>query len=80
MFFGRGSDEQPYRLTYADSDDGYNWTRHGDIEGLTLSHDDWDSEMMAYPSVVTTRTGTYMFYNGNNYGHDGFGCAKLISW
>jgi len=80
MFFGRGSDEQPYRLTYADSDDGYNWTRHGDIEGLTLSDDDWDSEMMAYPSVVTTRTGTYMFYNGNNYGHDGFGCAKLISW
>jgi predicted GH43/DUF377 family glycosyl hydrolase len=80
MFFGKGKEEEPYRLTYAVSEDGYNWTRHNDIKGLSLSENGWDSEMMAYPSVVTTKTGTYMFYNGNNYGHEGFGCAKLVSW
>jgi predicted GH43/DUF377 family glycosyl hydrolase len=80
MFFGKGKEEDPYRLTYAVSEDGYSWTRHGDIKGLQLSDTGWDSEMMAYPSVVHTETGTFMFYNGNNYGRDGFGCAKLISW
>ncbi len=80
MFFGKGKEEEPYRLTYAVSKDGYTWTRQGDIKGLTLSDDGWDSEMMAYPAVVTTGTGTYLFYNGNNYGREGFGCAKLLSW
>jgi hypothetical protein len=80
MFFGKGKEEEPYRLAYAVSEDGFSWTRHDDINGLSLSEEGWDSEMMAYPSVVTTPTGTYMFYNGNKYGHDGFGCAKLISW
>jgi hypothetical protein len=80
MFFGRGEEEEPYRLAYADSEDGYTWTRYNDITGLSLSEKGWDAEMMAYPSVITTGTGTYMFYNGNNYGHEGFGCAKLVSW
>lgn len=80
MFFGKGKEEEPYRLTYAVSEDGYSWKRHGDIEGLTLSDSGWDSEMMAYPSVVSAASGTFMFYNGNNYGRDGFGCAKLVSW
>ena len=80
MFFGKGKEEEPYRLAYAVSKDGYDWTRYDDIKGLSLSNQGWDSEMMAYPSVVTAATGTYMFYNGNNYGYEGFGCAKLVSW
>ena len=80
MFFGKGMEEQPYRLTYAESTDGINWVRRGQISGLTLSERGWDSEMMAYPSVVTTDSGTFMFYNGNNYGRSGFGCAMLKSW
>ncbi|MGP9789183.1 hypothetical protein [Roseinatronobacter sp. NSM] len=80
MFFGKGKEQEPYRLTYAVSKDGYTWTRHGDMKGLDLSEEGWDSEMMAYPAVVTTNSGTYMFYNGNNYGYDGFGCAELVSW
>jgi hypothetical protein len=31
--------------------------------------------MAAYPAVVTAADRTYLFYNGNAYGHDGFGYA-----
>jgi hypothetical protein len=40
----------------------------------------WDSEMQAYPSVVVSENQTYLFYNGNEYGKQGFGCAVLESW
>lgn len=80
MFFGRGKEDDPYRLAYAESSDGLAWTQHQTLSGLELSSEGWDSEMMAYPAVVTTNSGTYMFYNGNNYGRDGFGCARLLSW
>ena len=31
--------------------------------------------MVGLSSVVETREGTYLFYNGNNYGETGFGVA-----
>ncbi|WP_282153575.1 hypothetical protein [Ruegeria atlantica] len=80
MFFGKGTEEVPYKLTYATSKDGIEWERHGSISGLELSKKGWDSQMMAYPAIVEVQSGTYMFYNGNDYGREGFGCAKLVSW
>ena len=40
----------------------------------------WDSQMQAYPAVVTAGGRTYLFYNGNDYGREGFGYAELESW
>lgn len=80
LFFGSGSENKPYQLEYAVSSNGHNWTRCGEIPGLSLSKSGWDSEMMAYPAVISTKGGTYMFYNGNDYGREGFGCARLLSW
>ena len=80
MFFGAGSEAEPYRLAYAESGDGINWQRKDDELGLTLSATGWDSQMMAYPAVVTWRDRTYMFYNGNEYGRTGFGYAELKEW
>jgi hypothetical protein len=31
----------------------------------------------SYPGLLKVRDKTYMFYNGNNYGKDGFGYAVL---
>jgi hypothetical protein len=77
MFYGYGSEAAPYKLGFAESRDGYSWVRNdGDI-GLNLSKSGWDSEMMAYPAVIETRSGTYLFYNGNSYGRAGFGAALL---
>jgi predicted GH43/DUF377 family glycosyl hydrolase len=67
----------PYRLGYAFSEDGVNWTRDDDKIGLTVSPDGWDSEMVYANSVCVTKYGTYMFYNGNDYGRTGFGYAEL---
>jgi hypothetical protein len=35
--------------------------------------------MQAYPAVMQIRDKTYLFYNGNDYGRDGFGIAELIA-
>ncbi len=78
MFFGYGSDSHPYRLGYAESNDGSNWLRKDSDLGLELSNSGWDSEMMAYPCVVKYKERIFMFYNGNDYGRYGFGYAELI--
>lgn len=80
MFYGAGTKELGYRLAYAESSDGINWARKDDEVGISVSTSGWDSEMQAYPSIVKCREGTYMFYNGNDYGRDGFGYAVLDHW
>lgn len=76
MYYGYGTEAIPYRLTYAESKDAVHW-ENKEI-GLTLSQDGWDSQMMAYPSFIRDGKKGYLFYNGNNYGYDGFGYAELI--
>lgn len=66
-----------YRLGYAESVDGTRWQRHDDKVGIDVSEEGWDSEMVAFASVIESKHGTYMFYNGNNYGETGFGVAVL---
>lgn len=65
-----------YRLGYAESADGINWVRCDNKLGIDVSDgNEWDSQMMGYPSFVRTKYGSYLFYNGNDYGADGFGYA-----
>ncbi|MGY1808892.1 hypothetical protein ACI8AF_16105 [Blastococcus sp. SYSU D00669] len=77
MYFGAGTEATTYRLTFADSADGRTWRRRDGLLGLDVSASGWDSEMVAYPAVVTTPAGTFLLYNGNGYGRDGFGIAAL---
>ncbi|PHR59448.1 MAG: hypothetical protein COA44_00455 [Arcobacter sp.] len=78
MFYGYSSEIYPYQLGYALSNDGLNWERKDNQIGIELSTKGWDSEMMAYPCVLSIKDKTYLFYNGNNYGLDGFGYAEMI--
>lgn len=77
MFYGYSTEEKHYQLGYATSTDGKIWARKDNELGVGLSRSGWDSEMMAYPSIVQTQKSTFMFYNGNSYGHEGFGYAVL---
>ena len=77
MFFCAGSENTGYRLAYAESPDGLYWNRQDEALGLNVSDSGWDSEMMAYPSVIKYQDKTYLLYNGNNYGKAGFGYAIL---
>jgi hypothetical protein len=75
-----GTLQKDYVSGYAESDDGVNWTRKDHEIGIERSESGWDSEMLCYPSLLTHGEKTYMFYNGNGYGDDGFGYAELIEW
>jgi predicted GH43/DUF377 family glycosyl hydrolase len=78
MYFGAGTERLPYRLAYARSRDGFEWERDDEALGLERSASGWDSEMIAYPAVVVAGGRTYLFYNGNGYGREGFGYAERV--
>ena len=80
MFFGASTPTQSYRLSFAESDDGFSWLRKDDFLQLPYSLNDFDSEMSAYPSIIRSDKNVYMFYNGNDYGKEGFGYAELLDY
>jgi hypothetical protein len=77
MFYSVRYVEKLYRLGYAESVDGLNWTRKDQDAGIDVSDTGWDSQMICYPAVITVKGRTYLFYNGNNNGETGFGWAEL---
>jgi hypothetical protein len=66
-----------YRIGYAYSDDLVNWVRDDKAGGITLSESGWDSEMMCYPNIFDIGKDVFLLYNGNAFGKDGFGLARL---
>ena len=68
-----------YKIGYAYSYDMVNWIRDDSLAGIGLSDSGWDSEMMAYPYVLSVGSKIYMFYNGNEFGRYGFGYAELCA-
>jgi hypothetical protein len=66
-----------YRLGYAWSDDLLHWHRDDANCGLEASNGAWDSKMVCYPHLFNCEGKTYLAYNGNNFGRDGFGLAEL---
>lgn len=67
-----------YRLGYAESSDGINWIRKDESLGLVVTPDGFDSDAIMYSSVITANGRTFCFYNGNNFGEQGFAVAELI--
>jgi hypothetical protein len=75
----RNNKSNSYRVKYASSLDGINWTRQPNPNfELDISTTGWDSEMVAYPCVIKDNKDLYMFYNGNGFGKTGIGLAKWI--
>ena len=77
MWYSIRSRSKGYRIGYATSPDGTIWTRRDDVEGLEPAVDGWDSEMICYAAELSTEFGTYLFFNGNEYGRSGVGFAIL---
>lgn len=73
----RTDKRQSYRLGYAESHDGIQWTRRDEIVGIELSEDGWDSIMMCYPYIYQHHGKKYLLYNGNGFGESGLGYAVL---
>lgn len=73
----RGSNSGAYNIGYAYSTDLENWVRDDNLSGINKSVHGWDSEMIAYPFIEHVDDKYYMFYNGNEFGKNGFGYATL---
>ncbi len=71
-FAARG---ESYRLAYAESGDGIEWSRKDADAGLAPSSSGWDAEMVEYPLVFDYGGSRHMLYNGNGYGATGVGHA-----
>ncbi len=73
----RTNKNSSYRIGYAESNNGINWTRKDNEVGIDVSKSGWDSEMIEYPFVYDHKAKRYMIYNGNTFGKTGFGYAVL---
>lgn len=66
-----------YRIGYAFSNDGINWTRDDENAGIDVSKSGWDSKSIEHSFVFRHKSTTYMLYTGNEFGKTGFGYAIL---
>ncbi|MGC3940412.1 hypothetical protein ACOTTU_21640 [Roseobacter sp. EG26] len=66
-----------YRIGYAESSDGLDWTRMDDKGGLQTTGEGWEATMTCYPYALQIDGRIHMFYNGNGFGRSGFGYAIL---
>jgi hypothetical protein len=67
---------ETYRIYSATSDDGLSWQRDS-LPMIDVAPAGWDSEMICYGSRLDCPKGNFLLYNGNAYGKDGFGAARI---
>jgi hypothetical protein len=67
---------ETYRIYSAISNDGLSWRRES-LPMIDVARAGWDSEMICYGSPIDCFAGNFLLYNGNAYGKDGFGAARL---
>ncbi len=80
MFYSIRRRSCGYRLGYAESLDGIRWERQDHRIGLDVQGSGWESDNICYSALIETKYGSYLFYNGNQYGKTGFGFARLEGW
>ena len=77
MIFTWGDLSGNYRMGYALSKDGISWQRNDEEINFHPSESGWDDKWVSYGALFTLNDLTYMLYNGNAMGKDGFGLAIL---
>lgn len=77
MIFTWGNKKGNYQMGYATSTDGENWNRDDARLNFYPSEKGWDDKWVSYGALFDVNNNTYMVYNGNEMGKDGFGLAIL---
>lgn len=70
---------QAYRLGYAESKDGLDWVRKDNELNLDVSDCGFDSKAIMYAAPLCLNGKEYLFYNGNDFGLDGFALAEKVN-
>ncbi len=78
MFYSvRRKSFNAYRLGYAESADGKVWQRLDEKLNLDVTPGSFDSDAIMYAAPIAVDDRLYVFYNGNEFGKDGFAVAIL---
>lgn len=64
-----------YRMGYAVSTDGLSWRRRDEQMGLDITPGSFDSVAIMYAAPIRVGERMYCYYNGNDFGRDGFAVA-----
>lgn len=64
-----------YRIGAAVSWDGRNWARKDDVFALDVGEASWESTAVMYAAPVFIDGKLVVFYNGNDFGREGFAAA-----
>ncbi|MGZ3867207.1 MAG: hypothetical protein ACXVC6_11975 [Bacteroidia bacterium] len=75
LWFSYRGGNNTYRIGLAKSTDMKSWKRE-EVD-LPVSAEGWDSQMVCYACPFIYKGEKYLLYNGNAYGADGTGLAKL---
>ncbi len=71
----RGDASKSYRIGYAESTDGIDWSRKDNLIDLKSNVAEWESMMQEYCTTYIHKDKRYLVYNGNGFGSSGFGYA-----
>jgi hypothetical protein len=78
MLYSIRSIDNGYRIGYGESQNGEVFIREDHKAGIQVSETGWDSQMIAFPGIITANNCQYMFYCGNHYGLGGIGVAERV--
>lgn len=72
MLYYLAKTDGSFEIQRAKSEDWITWKRDDEFK-IAGVREDWELNMMAYPAYIRTKNLDLIFYNGNNYGENGFG-------
>lgn len=67
-----------YRMGYAESPDGLSWDRQDQRINLDVGPGAYDDSAIMYAAPIKIDGTTWCFYNGNDFGREGFALATRI--
>lgn len=75
----RNNSARAYRLGHASSENLVHWRRSSGQVLPMGEPGQWDSQMQCYPHLFVMNGVVHLLYNGNEFGRQGFGLARLLS-
>ncbi len=73
----RSDPTRGYRVGYARSPDLRSWLRDDAALDLAGTPGAWDADMQCYPHLCVVNGQMLLLYNGNAFGKEGFGLARI---
>jgi hypothetical protein len=77
MAYSYRGNKTKYRIGFLILDDFESASHLGGISPFLTSEEEWESEMIEYPSFISFQNQLFMLYNGNSFGKTGIGIVRI---